>query len=109
MLPTPRGRRAPQGTVPARQPGYRNSRHHHRRLLDDELRQDLASAFRINELELCSKTIGRCSSERLRLAPEMNARLSDRFHDALDLLHVVDVERADAIAAAGGLVQQLAH
>ena len=35
--------------------------------------------------------------------------LAGRLHDRLDLLHVVDVERADAVAAGGGLVEELAH
>ena len=35
--------------------------------------------------------------------------LARRLHDRLDLLHVVDVERSDAVAAAGGFVEELAH
>jgi hypothetical protein len=32
-----------------------------------------------------------------------------RFHDRLNLFHIVDVERADAVTALGGLVEQLPH
>ncbi len=35
--------------------------------------------------------------------------LAGGLHDRLDLLHVVDVERPDAVAAPGGLVEELAH
>ena len=34
-------------------------------------------------------------------------RLARRLHDRLDLLHVVDVEGADAVAAVGGGVEEL--
>ena len=36
-------------------------------------------------------------------------RLARGLHDRLDLLHVVDVEGPDAVAAAGGFVEELAH
>jgi hypothetical protein len=32
-----------------------------------------------------------------------------RFHDGLNLFHIVDVERADAVTALGGLVEELPH
>jgi hypothetical protein len=36
-------------------------------------------------------------------------RLLGRFHDGLDLLHVVDVEGGQAVAIGGGVIEQDAH
>ncbi len=53
----------------------------------------------------------------LRVSARAAAGLNDdrrlgfpsRFHDGLNLFHVVDVERANSVAALGGFVQKLAH
>jgi hypothetical protein len=50
-----------------------------------------------------------CARTARRLHDHRRARVPRRLHDRLDLLHVVDVERADAVAAGGGLVEELAH
>ena len=44
-----------------------------------------------------------------RLDDHGRGRLTRCLHDRLDLLHVVDVEGPDAVAAAGGFVEELAH
>ena len=46
---------------------------------------------------------------RRRLQDHRRAGFLGRFHDRLDLLEVVDVERGDAVAVLGGVVEHLAQ
>jgi hypothetical protein len=55
------------------------------------------------------KVLGKLARAAAGLHNDRRLGLLGRHHDGLNLFHVVDVERADAVTALGGLVEKLPH